>query len=138
VIKATKITPRKIHFYTAASWKWKVFLKAVEKAVSKVLTMKELMEELLKDPELKNRAKETSKFASQIINEVNQMPLDRKEKIIQIKETNEAQIITEAKDFFEQELKVKIHVWKEEDRNKYDPKNRASLAKPYRPAIYME
>ena len=138
VIKATKITPRKIHFYTAAPWKWKVFLKAAEKAVSKVLKMKELMEELLKDPELRNRAKETSKFASQIVNEVNQMPLDRKEKIIQIKETNEAQIITEAKDFFEQELKVEVHVWKEEDRNKYDPKNRASLAKPYRPAIYME
>ncbi|RLI19743.1 hypothetical protein DRO54_07805, partial [Candidatus Bathyarchaeota archaeon] len=138
IIKVTKFAPKQIHFYVAASWKWKVYLKAVERAVSKTLTMKELMAELLKDSELKNKAKEVSKFAAKIMDEINRMASEKKEKILQIGKIDENQILNQAKEFFEKEFKAKIYVWKEENREKYDPKSKASMAMPYRPAIYIE
>ena len=138
IIKVTKFAPKQIHFYVAASWKWKVYLKAVERAVSKALTMKELMAELLKDSELKNKAKEVSKFAAKIMDEINRMASEKKEKILQIGKIDENQILNQAKEFFEKEFKAKIYVWKEENREKYDPKSKASMAMPYRPAIYIE
>ena len=138
IIKATKISPKQIHLYVAAPWKWKVYLKAIKEASSKTITMKELMTELLKEPELKNKAKEISRFAAKIIDEINKMPPERKETLSQIGEIDEIKILNEAKDFFEKELRAKIYVWNEEDEKRYDPKNKAPNATPYRPAIYME
>ena len=31
ILKATKITPKRIVFYTAAAWKWQIYLKVLEK-----------------------------------------------------------------------------------------------------------
>ena len=138
IIKATKISPKQIHLYAAAPWKWKAYLKAIKMATLKTVTMKELMTELLKEPELRDKAKEISKYAAKIIDEINKMPPERKEILSQIGEIDEIKILNETKNFFERELKAEIYVWKEEDKEKYDPKNKASAAMPYRPAIYME
>jgi len=138
VLKATKMTPKKIHYYTASSWKWKTYLKAVEKAVNKKVTMRDLMKELMSDPSLKKEAKKVAQFTNQLIGDINRMAEDMKLKILKIGTLNEEQILTDAKDFLEREFKVTISIYSEEDPERYDPKNRARTAKPYRPAIYIE
>ena len=51
---------------------------------------------------------------------------------------DESETLEEAKNFFQKELNAEIHVCHEEDAKRHDPKQRAQLAKPYRPAIYIE
>jgi leucyl-tRNA synthetase len=51
---------------------------------------------------------------------------------------DENQMLQEAKDFLRRELKAEIEIYSEEDSERYDPKKRAGLAKPHRPAIYLE
>ncbi len=138
ILRAIKITPKKICYYAAANWKWKAYLKTLEMSISTKLTLSNLMKEMMKDPELKNIAKKVAKFASEIVDEVNRMPDDRKRRLLQVGVMNEKVVLKGAKGFFEREFKAKIDTYDEEDPQRYDPKNRAQLAKPYRPAIFIE
>ncbi len=138
VIKATKIAPKRICYYVAAPWKWKAYLKALEGSVSKKVEMKDLMKGLMADPELRKEAKKVGQFANQTIGEINQTPEDKKVRLLKIGALNEEQTLIEAKSFFEREMDTPVSVYEEEDPQRHDPKNRAALAKPYRPAIYIE
>jgi hypothetical protein len=51
---------------------------------------------------------------------------------------DESRALKEAKAFLEKELNAKIDVYDEEDPQLHDPRSRAQLAKPYRPAIFIE
>jgi len=51
---------------------------------------------------------------------------------------NEFDILCEAADFFIREFKSEVTVYHEEDSDIVDPQQRAHLAEPYRPAIYLE
>ncbi|NIM45361.1 MAG: hypothetical protein GTO54_07000 [Nitrososphaeria archaeon] len=51
---------------------------------------------------------------------------------------DETAILKEALLFYERELKADVKVYSEEDGGKDDPKGRAALAQPFRPAIYLE
>jgi leucyl-tRNA synthetase len=138
ITKATGITPKQIYYYAAAPWKWKVYLKAVEKSVGAKIQQKDLMKELVADPALKAKAEKMAKFAVQIMDEVNRMPEERKQRILQVGIMNEVQALNEAETFYEKEVNAEIHVYDEEDAKRHDPKAKAVLAKPYRPAIFIE
>ena len=138
VVKATKMTPKKVHYYVAAPWKWKAYIKAVEKAVEETVAIRDLMKELMSDPSLRKHAKKLAQFVGRSIDDINQMPEDQKSKILKIGELNEEQILKEAEEFLRKEFKADILVFDEEDPKCHDPKNRAQAAKPYRPAIYIE
>jgi leucyl-tRNA synthetase len=138
IIKATRTKPKKICYYTAASWKWKTYLKALEQSRSLRVTQKDLMKELMQNSDFRSRAEEVATFTGHITEDINRMSEETKQKQDQIGLLNETQTLNEAKNFLEKELKAKICVYGEEDPNRYDPKNRASLAKPYRPAIFIE
>jgi leucyl-tRNA synthetase len=138
ILNATKITPKKIYYYTAAVWKWKAYVKALEISTNKNVAMTDLMKELMKDKELKANAKQVSKFVSQLIEEINRMPNNKKQRQLKIKRIDETKTLTEAKNFFEQEFNAKTQTYNEDDPQRYDPKKRAELAKPYRPAIFIE
>lgn len=138
IIKATGITPKRINYYVAAPWKWKLYLKSLEKSVSERIVLSDLMKELIAHPDLKGMAEKAAKFIRLIIDEVNRMPDDKKRRQLQVKVLNEYKTLKEAENFFEQELNAKIHVYNEEDPKRHDPKKKAELARPYRPAIYIE
>jgi len=138
IVKATGMTPKKICYYVAASWKWQTYLKALEKAASAKVIQSDLMKELMKDHELRAKAEQVAKFVGQIIEEINKFSDERKQRQMQVGIIDENQTLKEAQNFFKQELKAEIHVYSEDDSQRYDPKQRAYLAKPYRPAIYIE
>ena len=66
------------------------------------------------------------------------MPNDKKNRQLKAGIIDENQALKEAEAFLERELNAKILTYLEEDAQRYDPKKRARLAKPYRPAIYIE
>ncbi|MEM3612580.1 MAG: leucine--tRNA ligase [Candidatus Bathyarchaeia archaeon] len=138
IIRSTGMKPAKIFYYTAARWKWKAYLKAIEKSLEGKIEQASLIRELLKDEDLKGKAKEIADFIGKIIEEIKKMPKERKERLMQVGWMDETGILETAKEFLEAEINAKITIQSEEERELYDPKNRAKLAKPWRPAIYME
>jgi hypothetical protein len=138
ILKATGSKPRKVCYYVAAPWKWKTYTKALEESASTKIVQRDLMKQLMQDPELKNKAAKLAQFTGQIVNDINRMSEEIKTKQTQLRVINEREIIEEAKSFFEEELKAEVKVYSEEDEERDDPKKRAQLSKPYRPAIYIE
>ncbi len=138
IVRATGLTPKKICYYVAASWKWKTYTQVLEKSVSTKVVQKDLMKYLMKDADLKAKAGLVAKFVERTIEEVNRIPGDKKLRLMQVGIMQENQVLEEAKNFLKQELKAEIYIYSEEDAKRHDPKNRAKSAKPYRPAIYIE
>ncbi|MEM3640365.1 MAG: leucine--tRNA ligase, partial [Candidatus Bathyarchaeia archaeon] len=138
IVKATGITPKKVFYYTAASWKWQVYLKALETAMSEKLVQSSLLIRLLKDPNLKAKAKEVAEFVGKIVDEINRMPLEKRQRMLSIGKVDEAQALKDAENFLKNEINAEIYLYDEENPKRCDPKNRARLAKPWRPAIYVE
>jgi len=138
ILRATKIVPKKICYYTTAPWKWKVYLTMLEKAISSKVVLSGLMKELMTDPDLKKMAERVAKFASQIIEEINRLPDDKKHRRLKVGVLDETQALKDAENFFEREFNAKIYAYHEDDPQRHDPKKKAVLAKPYRPAIYIE
>jgi len=138
ILKATGVKPKKVCYYVAAPWKWQIWLSALEKSATGKIAQKNLMKELMAKPELRTKADKVSKFVGQTTDELNRMAEERKKQLLQIKSIDETQTVKEAKSFLEKELNAKVEVYGEEETKRYDPKSRAQLAKPYRPAIFIE
>ncbi|MEM2522043.1 MAG: leucine--tRNA ligase [Candidatus Bathyarchaeia archaeon] len=138
IVKATGIVPKKVFYYTAAPWKWQVYMKALEIAATEKLTQNTLIKKLFEDPDLKAKAKEIAEFAAKIVDEINRMPVEKRRKLLNIRAGDEERALTDAKEFIGREINAEIRIYSEEDSGRYDPKNRAHLAKPMRPAIYIE
>ncbi|PVX25589.1 MAG: leucine--tRNA ligase [Candidatus Bathyarchaeum sp.] len=137
ILRATKMVPQELYYYSAASWKWKVYQTALKKSASGNLVISALMKELMSDPELKTVAGKVAKFAQSITQEINRMPEDMKQRQLQIGALDETKLLETAEAFFEKEFNVKLHTCREDDPNIVDPQRKAGFAKPYRPAIYM-
>ena len=138
ILRATKMVPKKICYYSAASWKWRVYLTALEKSVPAKITLSDLMKELMTDSDLKKMAQKVAKFARQIVEEINRMPEDKKQRQLQIESVDENKTLKEAAAFFGREFNAKIYTCREDDPRRHDPKRKAEQARPYRPAIYIE
>ncbi len=138
IIKATSITPKKIYYYVAASWKWKAYLTALEKSISSKVTQSELMKGFMSDSEMKRVAGPLAKFVGQVIDEINQTSGERRDRLLKVHTINELQTLKDVEAFLRRELKAEVYVYKENDAQRYDPNKRASLSRPYRPAIYIE
>jgi len=138
IIKATGMAPRRVHYYVAADWKFSAYSAAVQKAVSAKVEQGDLMKKLLKDAKMKKVAAQLAKFVGQVADEVNKMSAERKQRSNEIGALDESSVLKEASSFFKRELNAEVVVFREEDSERYDPKKRAQLAKPFRPAIYLE
>ena len=135
--KATGITPKRIAYYTAANWKWQVYLKALKSAEEK-MRQGDFIKEVMGDPLFRSLGKAAADYAGKVLHQANQMPDEMRKSRIQDGVTAEKTIFADAADFYQREFKCTINVWKEGDQGITDPKGRARMAEPYRPAIYLE
>lgn len=138
IIQATKTTPKKIFFYTASGWKWKIYMKTLALAAGGQAKVGDLMKESMADPELRKYAKQVSAFVQKIVADVNKMPAEIVRKRLDIRALDEMSIIMDARSFYSKDFNAEIIIHTEDDPDCYDPKDRARLAEPYRPAIYIE
>jgi len=84
---------------------------------------------------------DTEKLIKNLIQDINNLL-----KLIKIKPKKlfiysipkELEIYKDAKDFLESEFNFKFNIFAVNDKNKYDPQNKAVKAKPGKPAIYLE
>ncbi|MEM4143416.1 MAG: leucine--tRNA ligase [Candidatus Bathyarchaeia archaeon] len=138
VLKATKITPKQICYYTAAGWKRQVYHRIMAKAAEGEVKINEVMKELAQDPSLKAHMKAFAGLVPKVIKAISKLPNERKARIARITAFNEKEIIEAARGFLKERFNAEVAVYSEEDTARYDPKQRAALALPRQPAIYIE
>ena len=85
ILKAMKITPKRICYYTAASWKWQVYLKVLVKTLAGEAKINELMKEFAADKDLKPHMKDIAGMVPRVIKALTKMPNERKANILKIK-----------------------------------------------------
>src|SRR2546427_6254005 len=137
ILKATGITPKRIAYYTAADWKWQVYLKAL-KAAEEKMRQGDFIKEVMGDPLLRSLGKAAADYASKALHHANHMPDEMRKSRLQDGVTAEKTIFADAADFYARELRCAINVWQEGASGISDPKGRARMAEPYRPAIFLE
>ena len=138
IVKATKITPKRICFYVAALWKWQVYLKILDRTVVGEAKISELMKEFAADKDLKPHMKDIAGMVPRIIKALLKVSGERKANMQQIKTVDEQTILASAVGFLGQRFNAEVTVYSENDTERFDPKNRATMAVPYQPAIYIE
>lgn len=136
IIATTKITPKKVHYYTAAKWKWRVYTEALKRAETAPETLDGLIRDMIAAKT--GTPKDLPTYAVRIIKQVRTMSPDLRARRAKTGEVNESNAFSEAREFLAREMRTEIEVHGEEDHNLYDPKVRAKMAEPYRPAIFVE
>jgi len=137
ILKATGITPKRIAYYTAADWKWQVYLKAL-KAAEEKRNQGDFIRDLMGDPQLRSLGRIAADYAAKAIQQANQMPDEMRESRLRDGITAEKTIFADSVEFYQREFKCGVDVWQEGDLKISDPKERARMSEPYRPAIYLE
>jgi leucyl-tRNA synthetase len=138
VVKATKIALSRIYYYSAAGWKWRVYHSLVARAVEGEVKVGEVMREFAQDSSLRGKIKAIADFVPKVLKTLSKLPVERKRRLANVDLTDEKIFIKSALDFLEERFSAKVAVYSEEDEALYDPKNRATLAIPGQPAIYIE
>jgi hypothetical protein len=138
VLRATKISPTRVCYYTANGWKWKVYSSILEKAVQGEVKLNEVMKELAKDSSLRQNMKAVASFVPKVLKTLSKMPNERKARLANIEIADEKEFIASALGFLEERFNAKVAVYSEDDEARFDPNRRAALAVPGQPAIYIE
>lgn len=138
ILKAMKITPKRICYYTAAAWKWQVSLKILDKSMAGETKINELMKEFASDKDLKPHMKDIASLVPKIMKTLTKLPSERKTNKLNIKVVNEKEILESTIVFLKTRFNAEISVYNEADQTYYDPKNRSIMSIPGQPAIYVE
>jgi len=138
IIQATKLKPKTIYYYTSARYKWHVYLNALEFAEEGTLRVDRLMKKVMIYPEMRERAKQVTKFVDNIVENLNKMQAEMVDKRLANGIVDELKVISDSREFYKQVFNAEVKVFREEDPKRHDPQDKAKLAEPYRPAIYIE
>jgi leucyl-tRNA synthetase len=138
ILQATKITPKKVHVYTASAWKWDVYRTALGLARDRTVTVSALMEKAMATPELRHRARRVAPFARKLVDELMKTPPEVVTARSCLGYVDEERVLNAAKGFYTAEFHASFDIHREDHPEIRDPKGRAPLAEPYRPAVYIE
>jgi leucyl-tRNA synthetase len=138
ILKATKIAPKHVFVYTAALWKWQVYLKLLQRAASGEVKIGEVMRELAAEKDLKPYMKEVASLVPRTVKALTRLPAGRKTNILKTGATDEKTIIEAATSFLRDRFSAEVSVYREDDVKRYDPKRRSGIAMPGQPAIFIE
>lgn len=125
ILKVTRMEPRKIILYTSIPWKYEVLKTVIDSGEYNVGV---LMKKVMSDPNLRRYGKEVNKYIQQLV----------KDRPTYVPDFNEYDILVENIDFISREFDCQVHVFRADDEEKYDPQNKARVANPLKPGIFIE
>jgi len=138
IIKVTKIIPKTIIIYTADNWKSKAYHKILSGVNSGETNVGIFIKELISQRETENIKKDPD-FVKKTLKDILSEPTELRKTKINAGEIDENVLISnELSSLIETDYGVKLQVFSENDSEKYDPKNKARMARPYKPAILIE
>ena len=138
IIKVTKITPKKIIIYTAGNWKSKAYHKILNGVNSGETNVGIFIKELISQKETEDVKKDPD-FVKKTLKDILSEPTELRRTKMKAGEINEREIISnELSLLIKTDYGTELQVVSESDSEKYDPKNKAIIARPYKPAILIE
>ncbi|HZD12369.1 MAG TPA: class I tRNA ligase family protein, partial [Candidatus Binatus sp.] len=143
ILKATGIRPAKITYYTSPELKWTIYLKAIEfvnsnsGATNGQSKLGDFIKSAMSEPTVRSQGKAAADYATKAYQQARQLQ-DQRTLRLKAGMIEEARILGDATNFFEREFKATARVANAGSKEIVDPKDRARMAEPYRPAIYIE
>jgi len=138
ITKVTKIAPKKIIIYTADNWKSKAYHKILSGVNSGETNVGIFIKELISQKETEYVKKDPN-FVKKTLKDILSEPTELRKTKMYAGEIDENEIISnELSSLIETDYGIKLQVFSENDSEKYDPKNKARMARPYKPAILIE
>ncbi|MBL7160789.1 MAG: leucine--tRNA ligase [Candidatus Aenigmarchaeota archaeon] len=124
IIKLINKKPKTIHLFVAPLWKHEVYRTLLKEAGDK----KGMIQKLMKNPEIRKQGKDAVHFAEDLLNAIGKLTWI-------LTKDEELNALKEAASFFQKETGAEVNVCSTPGK---DPQNKAKLAKPMKPAIYVE
>ena len=137
IIKVTKITPKKIIVYTSDHWKNIAYQKILSNVMKGEMNIGILIKLLISDKETEV-VKKDPEFVKKTVNDILSEPIESRQMKLKTNIINEREILSELDSLVQKDYGVNVHVFSESDPEKYDPKNKARTARPFKPAILIE
>jgi leucyl-tRNA synthetase len=138
IVKVTKISPKKIVVYTSASWKAHAYKKVLENTLAGKTNFGEMVKQLIANPETV-KIKSDPTLVKKMQDDILSTPLEARDRHTALASFDEIAAIKDAAGLLSQEFNcAEVLVYSEDDTSKYDPKVKAKLARPFKPAVYME
>jgi len=138
ILKVTKISPKKITIYTAEQWKSKAYSSILKNVLDNQTNIGTIIKSLIANKETEQIKKDPD-FVKKTLNDILSDPVELRKGRIDIGQIDEKQIISsELSSLVKNDYDVELSVFAESDPEKYDPKNKAKAARPFKPAILIE
>ena len=137
ILKVTKISPKRIIIYTSDSWKTKAYQKILSSVIKGEMNIGILIKSLIADKDTENVKKDPD-FVKKTVNDILSEPVESRESKAKSGLVEEKKILLEINSLVQKEFGVEVQVFGESDAQKYDPKNKARTARPFKPAILIE
>ena len=96
------------------------------------------MKALAADGSLRENMKAVASFVPKVLKNLSKVPNERKQRLVKSRIADEKEFVESALSFLEERFNAKVAVYSETDQARFDPKQRAALAVPGQPAIYIE
>lgn len=133
--KIAKTESKRVVLYTTPAWKMKVLRLAIDEQAAGNLTIPGLTKACMADADLRQQGKAVAEFAKKTAVDVMRAGADARRPLADLDETA---LLVSAKDFLASELGLEVAVYSADDQGKYDPQDKARVAVPGRPGIYLE
>ncbi len=137
IIKVTKISPKKITIYTATLWKVNAYHKILSKIIAGEVNIGALIKSLIADKDIEEIKKDPD-FVKKTVNDILSESQEERESKNKVELIDERKVLSELDSLIQSEFGIPLQVFSESDQDKYDPKNKARTARPYKPAILIE
>jgi len=138
ILKITKISPKKITIYTAEQWKSKAYNAILKNVLDGQTNIGAIIKSLIANKETEQIKKDPD-FVKKTLNDILSEPVELRKGRMNIGQIDEKQIISsELSSLVKNDYDVELSVFSESDSEKYDPKNKAKGARPFKPAILIE
>ncbi|MDD4185329.1 MAG: leucine--tRNA ligase [Candidatus Methanomethylophilaceae archaeon] len=135
IIKVTGIEPKRMVLYTAPSWKIGILGKALELQEKGELSIPSLTKACMSDPDIKVHGKAASDMARKTAEDMMRLPAGSMRPMF---ESDERAHLAAAAGFLSKEMGLEAEVYSSDEEGRYDPGDKARMAVPGRPAIYLE
>jgi leucyl-tRNA synthetase len=130
--------PRRVCLYVAQDWKWAAYRIAMEHVRAGRVDFGRLLRTVEEKLGLRLYRADLSKYLQLVVQELRGISEEELE-VIAKTEVDEFQVLLEAADFIREQLGAgAVQVFRADDAKRYDPQDRARLAVPFRPAIFVE
>ncbi|HEX5519013.1 MAG TPA: class I tRNA ligase family protein, partial [Candidatus Nitrosocosmicus sp.] len=152
IVKVTKVTPKNIVIYTSSQWKRHIYRKILASiSLENKTNFSDLMKELVNNPETAAKSKSNPNLIRKMVEDILSDSVETRNRRLKLKDDFDEKFpLSDANRLLSLESgnpEANVIVYDEEvtegDDNhnlskKHDPKSKAKLARPFKPAIYLE